>query len=684
MLHTHAHCDTAPATAIMARMVELQPAPFADLVDRMFLELERQGSIFDLPRRRWYVPSPGGPDLSVQFHGHTAATPVGPASGPHTQMAQNLVLSWLAGARILELKTVQINDRLTIPRPCIDATNVCYNIEWSQELRISDSLREYVAGAMLIRMLRVSDVMGDVDLEGWPGETIFDLSVGYDLEGIRSRPICDFIAQMRDASGIIDTLRLQIPSRHRQFRDLLYPTRLCNSVTLSTFHGCPADEIERICAFLLSDLGMDVVVKMNPPMLGRERLEHLLHDVLGYTEIRVSPGAWESGIAFDEAVAMCRRLRRMAGNHGRSFGAKFSNTLEVVNHRGFFKPGSPVMYLSGQPLHVLALTLADLFRQAIGPELPITFSAGVDRHNFAGTVACGFCPVTTCTDLLRPGGYARLPAYLGDLSQQMRRVGARTIADFILDARGQRASCGGEVARAAAANMAIVAEEARNEDRYRAPNNRSVPRRIGTHLMLFDCVSCDKCIPVCPNDANFIYELPIPALTFHDWLVQEGGGIVPGPERFLKVERQHQIANFADFCNECGNCDTFCPEYGGPFIAKPVFYGSLEGWRAAAPRDGFQVAVGPLGRRIYGRMQGREYLLQHDSRRGVYVYEDGVARTVLPQEIASAPALPPVEVSAPPGHAIDMHAFHTLRLLLSGILDPRRVHQVNARYVEDL
>ena len=33
---------------------------------------------------------------------------------------------------------------------------------------------------------------------------------------------------------------------------------------------------------------MHVIVKMNPPMLGQERLEHLLYDVMGYTELRVN------------------------------------------------------------------------------------------------------------------------------------------------------------------------------------------------------------------------------------------------------------------------------------------------------------------------------------------------------------------------------------------------------------
>ena len=103
-------------------------------------------------------------------------------------MAQNIALAWLAGSRILELKTVQANDRLTIPRPCIDAANVVYNVEWSQELRLEESLREYVKGSMLV------DVLGEMGALG-PAptvprdETILDMSVGYDLEGIRSPPI---------------------------------------------------------------------------------------------------------------------------------------------------------------------------------------------------------------------------------------------------------------------------------------------------------------------------------------------------------------------------------------------------------------------------------------------------------------------------------------------------------------
>ena len=40
----------------------------------------------------------------------------------------------------------------------------------------------------------------------------------------------------------------------------------------------------------------------------------------------------------------------------------------------------------------------------------------------------------------------------------------------------------------------------------------------------------------------------------------------------FQVEQTHQILNIADFCNECGNCTTFCPTSGDPFKDKPRFF----------------------------------------------------------------------------------------------------------------
>ena len=109
-------------------MSELVPIPLPLQLTRAFLEYEREGKIFDLPKAKFFRGL-SGLDTSVTFHGQRAANPVGPAAGPHDQLVQNIVLSWLAGSRIIELKTVQIMDELKIPRPCIDATNVGYNVE---------------------------------------------------------------------------------------------------------------------------------------------------------------------------------------------------------------------------------------------------------------------------------------------------------------------------------------------------------------------------------------------------------------------------------------------------------------------------------------------------------------------------------------------------------------------------
>jgi putative selenate reductase len=118
-------------------MVELTPVPFGLLATRLFCELTQKKAAFDLPVARFFQGATI--DLSAVVHGRRASTPFGPAAGPHTQLAQNIVLSWLAGGRVIELKTVQIKDRLTISRPCIDMQTIGFNIEWSQELTLEQS-----------------------------------------------------------------------------------------------------------------------------------------------------------------------------------------------------------------------------------------------------------------------------------------------------------------------------------------------------------------------------------------------------------------------------------------------------------------------------------------------------------------------------------------------------------------
>ena len=221
-------------------------------------------------------------DLSVRFHEHTPSTALGPAAGPQTQMAQNIVLSYLAGCRVMELKTVQVNDRLEIGRPCIDMANVGYNIEWSQELRIQESLEEYVKAWMLITMLRHERP----EFGGSQGDVVFDMSVGYDLAGIQSPSVRAFMDGMLDASEIIERFRAEIPEELAHLRDLDYPAQLSNTLTLSTFHGCPPDEIERIIDWLLETYGIHCIVKLNPTLLGKRRRSSALVRDLGLHRLR--------------------------------------------------------------------------------------------------------------------------------------------------------------------------------------------------------------------------------------------------------------------------------------------------------------------------------------------------------------------------------------------------------------
>ena len=392
-------------------MAELIPYPFAALIERMFSELESADSIFDLPSKSFFLGREGR-DYSVPFHDKRAPTPLGPASGPQTQMAQNLVLSWLCGCRILELKTVQILDELEIPRPCIDMETIGYNVEWSQELKLEQSLHEYVKGAMLIEILKAS---GKLKMAPGFGEVIYDMSVGYDLKGIQTERVQDYIRGMKDASAVVEHYRKQIPDRFSQFRDLDFPTNLSNSLTLSTFHGCPPDEIERIIDFLLNEHSLNCIIKLNPTLLGEERVRELLQGVMGYEAVNVPSKAFQTDTSWDQAQGFVQRLGFTADQLGLGFGVKFSNTLIVENHRSFFPESEKEMYLSGPPLHVLATNLVDRFRDRFGDHYPISFSAGIDRKNFADAVAIGLTPITSCSDLLKAGGYSRATTYFREL-----------------------------------------------------------------------------------------------------------------------------------------------------------------------------------------------------------------------------------------------------------------------------
>jgi len=656
-------------------MAELVPIPLPLLLRRAFLEYSREGKIFDLPGDKFFRGIPGL-DLSVAFHGHCAATPLGPAAGPHGQLAQNIALSWLGGARIIELKTVQILDELKIPRPCIDVANVGYNVEWSQELKLEQSLREYVKAAMLIEILRnaaflaaMSPFMGTCFLS----DTVFDMSVGYNLEGIRSPRVRSWIHSMQNAAPLIEEFRSELAGEFQRYRDLPFPTCISDTISLSTFHGCPAGEIEGIVTFLLVEMGCHVCIKLNPTLLGKEEVTHLLHDVLGYREIQLHPPAFDNDLQFDEAIDLIPRLQRVARQHGRSLSLKFTNTLVVKNHKQVF--GDETMYLSGAPLHVLAMNLVRKFRARMREPIPISFSGGIDANNMAAAVAMNFVPVTTCTDLLRPGGYARLIRYLEKLGAEMQRLGVSNIADFVLNYRSQAVAAAGDVHTAGLLNTDILVAEATANPRYGWERNQGVPRKIGSKLWLYDCINCDKCVPVCPNDANFAYETRPETIAYDNFELLPGGSVRRIPGGVLRVIKAHQLANYADACNDCGNCDIFCPEDGGPQVEKPRFFGSRETYSADTGANGFYIDWD--ARTIHGTMAHERYSLAVDAAadRACFTRPDGAVEIRLSDN--------QVLTWQPTVRTLDMLPYLKLRLLMESIGDPRHVNFANVAGLQE-
>jgi len=71
---------------------------------------------------------------------------------------------------------------------------------------------------------------------------------------------------------------------------------------------------------------------------------------------------------------------------------------------------------------------------------------------------------------------------------------------------------------------------------------------------------CNICVTVCPNLANVAVKTNPVEIK------------IPGISNSFVIEQSNQIINIGDFCNECGNCTTFCPTNGDPYKTKPRFY----------------------------------------------------------------------------------------------------------------
>ncbi len=536
----------------------LTPLPLPVLLGRVVKEWQTRRRIFGLPARRFFrsTGADGEPtcSLATEIAGCPVATPLGPAAGPHTQLAQNFVLGWLAGARSFELKTVQVLDQLELERPCIDMETIGFNVEWSQELTLDQSLTEYVKAWLMLEILSAWPPLREV--LGEPGGHVFELSLGYDLAGIQSDRMRRLIDGLRDASQEINRLRPQIPEPFAQWRDHDFVAEIVPAATISTFHGCPPDQVEAIVRHLMTAHGLEVTVKLNPTLLGQDRVAEILYDRLGYRDLELVPEAFVEDLDLPGATTLIENLETFARQHDRIFGIKLTNTLVVGNNRGVL-PGER-MYLSGPPLHALAIALLDLLQETLPGKfrlggqrhgIPVAFSAGIDRKNVLAAVELGLNPVTICSDLLKPGGYGRLRSSLKHLQQGMDDGGCADLEALIARAAENAHQAG---YRDAVAAYAASLTDGVGAEPYSRDQNSKLPRSEDRDLRPIDCSDCGHCVLVCPNNA--MLALDTPAVLQNE----------------LTAKRQYFC--LSEICNECGNCTTFCPERGDPCRIKPRLF----------------------------------------------------------------------------------------------------------------
>lgn len=466
----------------------LRPFSLEKLLSWISREWQRNRSIFGIPEPCFFVPSESDPFQCTLFNRHLGA-PVGVAAGPHTQMTQNIVAAWLCGARFIELKTVQTLDDLSIPRPCIDMQDEGYNVEWSQELSLEESLQQYVDAWVLIHVLH--------RVLGFPGKTpgvVFAASVGYDLAGIQTPNMQAFLKKIINAGQAVETALTCCERFFPETSGIQVPAAITNHVMLSTMHGCPPSEIGRIAEYLLGEYNVHTYVKLNPTLLGPERLRNILHDRLGYDRIAVPDAAFEHDLKFEQAVTLLHALREKARPANLEVGVKICNTLETINHgRVFNKSASETMYMSGRALHPVAVQVAAILSQEFGGTLPVSFSAGADCFNIADLFAAGMQTVTSCSDLLRPGGVMRIRQELETLRQSMQAAGAQSLDQFIMATCRQKED---HVHSAALKNLQQYADRVVEDSRY----SQDAYQRFGTKttrvLDAFDCIEA-PCSEVC-------------------------------------------------------------------------------------------------------------------------------------------------------------------------------------------
>ena len=262
---------------------------------------------------------------------------------------------------------------------------------------------EYIKAWCALKVM--SKVYGFGDPDGF----VFNMSVGYDLDGIKGRKVNTYINNMMDAGKTAQfkeckKVLTELFPKEKDFIASISPN-VSRSVTLSTLHGCPPQEIERIASYLLKEKHLHTFVKCNPTILGYKTARSIL-DSMGYDYIVFDEHHFNEDLQWEDAVPMFERLQKIADKQGLEFGLKLSNTFPVDTTRGELP--NEEMYMSGRSLFPLTIEMCNRISRQFGGKMRISFAGGADYFNCDKLFAAGIWPITVATTILKSGGYNRL------------------------------------------------------------------------------------------------------------------------------------------------------------------------------------------------------------------------------------------------------------------------------------
>ncbi len=511
----------------------LRPIAFDKLIKWMLTEYQNDGAVFGVRKDKFYKRSGNG---HVRLFGTELSSPVGAAAGPNTQLAQNILTAYLSGLKVIELKTVQIMDgealRKCIERPCIDAEKEGYNCEWSTELTVEQAFDEYVKGWFLVHAAANEFELSD------KRDFLFNMSVGYDFEGITSPKIDSYIENLKDAANteIFKSCKQYLTEHIADFQHLTLEdidgigADVSTSITLSTLHGCPPEEIEKIAGYFIDEKELHTYVKLNPTLLGFDQTRSTL-DKMGYTDVDFDTTHFEQDLKYADAVPMIERLMKRAKKQDVAFGVKITNTFPVKSNG---RLPSEYMYMSGKALYPLSIQVAAMLAEEFKGDLPISYSGGADAFNIADIFKTGIKPITVATTILKPGGYARAD----QLSRACETIKDQAKVDF--------------------RDLKTLAEEAVNNPHYAFDDTVKANKKSDQLLPLTDCYMAPCRETGCPINQ----QIPV-------YLAYAESGDY---ERAFEVIVNDNVlpSITGEICNH--NCQTKCNrvDYEGPLNIRAI------------------------------------------------------------------------------------------------------------------